>query len=84
MTPTEIEILKDALSCLVQYQTRINQLSDAGHIQANHWQATGRHGHSIGSVIENLDNVIAKYEQAIPRLEPIGSSTVKLNPEEWK
>ena len=80
MTPTDLEILRDALSCLSEYQKYGEAMRSIGR----GFHPTGRHGHSIGSVIENLDNVIAKYEQTIPRLEPIGSSTVKLNPEEWK
>ena len=57
MTPTDLEILRDALSCLVAYRQQDSPRRELGPY--------GRNGHSIDSVIDNLMNLVEKFEDAI-------------------
>jgi hypothetical protein len=49
MTPIDLEILRDALWCLMSYRRGITE-------------PTGNHGHHIDSVIDNLEHVLEKHE----------------------
>lgn len=81
MTPVELEILRDALSCLLEY----HKYGEDMRIIGRGFHPHGRHGHSIGAVIEQLDQVIEKYEErSIPRLEPITNKTKPLDPKAWR
>lgn len=73
MSPTELEMLRDALHCLRTYR---------GLTRGTQVQPFGRHGHPIDTVISNLELVISKHD--IPQLKPIQNRPVKLNEEIWK
>lgn len=79
MSPVELEILRDALSCLLQYHKHGEDMRIIGR----GFHPTGRHGHSIENVIENLDRVIQDHE-TIPQIQPVKTRTVKLDPKTWK
>lgn len=73
MTPTDLEILRDALHVLCTYR----------RCAPADLHPYGRHGHPVDAVISNLELVIAKYDE-IPQLQPIKNRPVKLDKEAWK
>lgn len=73
MSPTDLEILRDALHCLRTY--RRNAPPDL--------KPYGRHGHKTDTVISNLELVIAKHNE-IPQLRPVTRRCVTLDKEAWR
>lgn len=74
LSPTDLEILRDALHCLRTYR---------GLTRGTQVQPFGRHGHPIDTVISNLDLVISKHD-SIPQLRPVTRRCVTLDKEAWR
>lgn len=81
LSAIDLEILRDALSCLLEYR----RYGEDMRIIGRGFHPCERHGHDIGAVIEHLDEVIEKYEErAIPKLEPITNRPKPLDPKAWE
>lgn len=73
MSPTDLEILRDALHVLRTYR----------RLAPSEIRPYGRHGHPIDQVIRNLADVIVKHDE-IPKLQPVTRRCQPLDKDAWK